>query len=443
MMFNPIGVLDGCEEFFDNEPYDGNVYGIINVEFDQEKLYKPNVIFSKLSNEEKRELIDQRVRSIKRQRCKAIDEFNRQVAEHLELTNKCYIPDENIIILWKNNPSLNKMEERGHSTDYLLSLFCERISLKKDKETRIYISKPNALRDEKDKTIGHMLERLNYIWKSTGIIPEFLKDKFIIKSEMADLNPFEYEKYIKAEKDFKETSAFYKSMSESLDENMKAMYNDTLAKVAEDRFTNEVLQPILKPADDRFAIRFFKSIEKLCEIIATEQEEDKEEDKDMSLYFIPYYYKMQVGEMTFNDVKEALHYDMNCSNVYKWSNEFQENPIYADYINCWVEDIWDVERTIGTMPDGIEFLVCCARLRAAHEKNSNRLHREVYLESNKMYSPAEYDRILMRACNEAFNLKEKKTSEYNSRIAELVPDKEEREQIKEYIETYFIKKKEA
>lgn len=193
MMFNPIGALDGCEEFFDNEPYDENVYGIINVEFDQEKLYKPNVIFAKLSNEEKREIIEQRVRSIKRQRCKAIDEFNRQVAEHLELTNKCYIPDENIIILWKNNPSLNKMEERGHSTDYLLSLFCERISLKKDKETRIYISKPNALRDEKDKTIGHMLERLNYIWKSTGIIPEFLKDKFIIKSEMADLNPFEYE----------------------------------------------------------------------------------------------------------------------------------------------------------------------------------------------------------------------------------------------------------
>ena len=36
---NPIGALDGCEEFFDNEPYAGNVYGIVSVEFKHENLY--------------------------------------------------------------------------------------------------------------------------------------------------------------------------------------------------------------------------------------------------------------------------------------------------------------------------------------------------------------------------------------------------------------------
>ena len=53
---NPIGALDGCEEFFDNEPYAGSVYGIISVNFKQENLYRPDVIYSNLTNEEKKEI---------------------------------------------------------------------------------------------------------------------------------------------------------------------------------------------------------------------------------------------------------------------------------------------------------------------------------------------------------------------------------------------------
>lgn len=176
---NPIGALDGCEEFFDNEPYAGSVYGIISVNFKQENLYRPDVIYSNLTNEEKKEITEKRVKSIKRQRCEAIDEFNKKVAKHLKLTNNCYIRDENILILWKNNPGKKQMETLGHSNDYLLSLFCKRISWEKEKDTRIYIDDSKGLQEEGETSFGHMLERINYIWKTTGIIPEFLDNVFL------------------------------------------------------------------------------------------------------------------------------------------------------------------------------------------------------------------------------------------------------------------------
>lgn len=436
---NPIGALDGCEEIFDNKPYAGSVYGIISVNFKQENLYRPDVIYSNLTNEEKKEITEKRVKSIKRQRCEAIDEFNKKVAKHLNLTNNCYIRDENILILWKNNPGKKQMETLGHSNDYLMSLFCKRISWEKEKDTRIYIDNSKGLQEEGETSFGHMLERINYIWKTTGIIPEFLDNVFFEKSELADLNQDEYRKYKKAEKDLEDTSLFYKSMSESEDTKIRSMYNETLAKTAEDMFTNEVINPIMKSADDRFAIRFFKSIQKLSDVLDGENKFDTLIEDREDAFFIPSYYKMQVGDSKYMDAAELLSSNPSAPSIYKWSNAFQSNPIYADYMNCWIIDLADVERSAGTIPDYMEFLLCCAELRAAQEKNTNKLHREVYLRINEMFSPAEFDRIMMRAVHEYKNVKVKKTKEFNRKLKEYGVSQAD----KEYIEKYFIKDKEA
>lgn len=436
---NPIGALDGCEEFFDNEPYAGNVYGIISVEFKHENLYRPDVIYSNLTNEEKKEITQKRVKSIKRQRCEAIDEFNKEVAKHLKLTNNSYIRDENILILWKNLPSKTKMETLGHSNDYLLSLFCKKISWEKDKDTRIYIDNSKGLKEEGETSFGHMLERINYIWKTTGIIPEFLDNVFFEESELADLNPDEYRKYKKAEKDFEDTTTFYKSMSESEDIKIRSMYNETLAKTAEDMFTNEVLKPIMKSADDRFAIRFFKSIQKLSDVIDGKNKFDTLIEGKEEVFFIPTYYKMQAGDLRYTDAAETFSRDISSPSIYKKSQDFQSSPIYADYMNCWIVDIGDVERTAGTIPDYMEFLLCCAELRAAQEKNTNKLHREVYLRISDMFSPAEFDRIMIRAVHEYKNVKLKKPKELNRKLEEYGVSEAD----KEYIEKYFIKEKEA
>lgn len=432
---NPIGALDGCEEFFNNKPYEGSVYGIISVDFKHENLYRPDVIYSNLTNEEKKKITEERVKSIKRQRCEAIDDFNRKVAKHFNLTNNCYIRDDNILILWKNNPGKKQMETLGHSNDYLLSLFCKRISWEKEKDTRIYIDDSKGLQEEGETSFGHMLERINYIWKTTGIIPELLDNVFFEKSELADLNQDEYRKYKKAEKDFEDTSLFYKSMSESEDIKIRSMYNETLAKTAEDMFTNEVIKPIMKSADDRFAIRFFKCIQKLSDVLDGENKFDTLIEDMEDVYFIPAYFKMQAGDLKYKNVAGTLSQDTSSPSIYKWSNAFQSNPIYADYMNCWITDIGDVERTAGTIPDYMEFLLCCAELRAAQEKNTNKLHREVYLRINEMFSPAEFDRIMMRAVHEYKNVKVKKTKEFNRKLKQCGVSEAD----KEYIEKYFIK----
>ena len=102
-------------------------------------------------------------------------------------------------------------------------------------------------------------------------------------------------------------------------------------------------------------------------------------------------------------------------------------------------DLEDVERSAGTIPDYMEFLLCCAELRAAQEKNTNKLHREVYLRISEMFSPAEFDRIMMRAVHEYKNVKNKKTNEFNSKLEEYGVSEAD----KEYIQKYFIKDKEA
>ena len=204
-------------------------------------------------------------------------------------------------------------------------------------------------------------------------------------------------------------------------------------------FTNEVLKPIIKSADDRFAIRFFKCIQKLSDVIDGKNKFDTLIKDKENAYFIPTYYKMQAGDLKYKEAAGILSQNAYSPSIYKWSNAFQSNPIYADYMNCWIVDIGDVERSAGTIPDYMEFLLCCAELRAAQEKNTNKLHREVYLRISDMFSTAEFDRIMMRAVHEFKNVKERKPKEFSRKLIEYGVSEAD----KEYIEKYFIKDKEA
>lgn len=350
----------------------------------------------------------------KSKRIKAISECNNDMNNYFKTKNVTYFNDEDVLILWEDfEDEKTAVKKWGYSEEELIYSFCEEIKLHGNILSNLYIESPFDLK-KKEENLFVVLDRILHIWKTTEIIPVFLKNNFLTKSSADDVS-VDIGEPIVEESDVL-TRAY-------------AIIHEVELEVETKRAIEEI--------DHDYFSRFFTSIETLITLANLPKPIKKiNEDEDCEPFLVQYF-KWQTKEITgqeaFQHTKSVFTEPKNKSvpkktdegvspsTFYRHQEKFEASPYYPEWMNAHrrffikegIPEKEPRERVVeksANLPDNIWFISNYWKISKKIKSYGTPLYYEMYAgfenstnkedkkESAKINSVVDVPRIF-KACN--------------------------------------------
>lgn len=324
---------------------------------------------------------------LKKYRSKQIDELNKKVKSIANTTKDNYFADDCMLVLWSNLPKSNYMYDIGHTTEFLLTRFCQRVA-KLQGRAKLYIDSPQTLCDSVCPSITQVLKNLLLIWRTSRTVPVFLEgDDFLTVAKDENVTEEEVEAY--AQKQGKTSKI-------SLDDPLfKAWGNfGDLFTRAQNRVGDIWRKNYIDEKNREYFERFFSSVELLAKLEEGENKKSPKKEQENG-FFIDAYFEWQSGKKKVEDCVTLL-YNQSRATWYRYVAAFENNPIYPEYVNAYVEDI-QYTKKLGKSLDAYDFLSYYKSVSTSEECRNQRLkiNREVYENIKEIHSVVDVYRSVL------------------------------------------------
>lgn len=328
--------------------------------------------------------------TLKENRSRCIQDF---IPLHPEIrTDNYYIPEENFLIIWKEDePSLKPYT--GHSLDLLLHSFSQYIkkSMKdEDEETSpnpcVYIESPEILCIDSEYNFENVMKRLIILFEGCNQVPAFLNNNFF---EAINLDEFPPAIEDAVESQLKELG-LAKENGDAIDNTVKVAFHDVTKNILEVNITNSMYKTM------------FHSLKNLMLLFHYEF------PNESNSTFIEQYFRYQKGEAKVKDCVASLD-GISAPSFYRYIQEFESSPYYIEYLNCYKYYL-DGSMRHGTMPDAIDFLLCFHKYELETEKLGKTIsayYENIMSQFSDIYFESEVMRFKTAADNKIKTLKKK------------------------------------
>lgn len=269
--------------------------------------------------------------AVKNERREAVRKLNETYRE-LYHEDRDVFSDENVLILWKNNP--DRFFVKKYLADWiecLIENFCRRIDVENEHGTRfededavfaeLYIDSPFSLQDDTDskkkeddqfRNMFIVLKRLLLIYKQSGLVPYIMRDNFILETKREDLNA-EFQAFVEEQ------------LQSDAIQNTPEEAKELVKRAARERLEKEAIRKI----DRTHFIRFFNSIETMLAMEQMSVSDKKEKT------FIEYYMMWQRDEKGVDTCFGELGISNNT--WYANCDKLEQNFLYPEYINAFAD----------------------------------------------------------------------------------------------------------
>lgn len=276
---------------YTRDPY---IYGIISLTYNPEK-------------------------SIRQQRQEAITKFTKNICDFLGLN--WFIPEENVLVLWNGLPEdMQYRKTFGHSTEWLLYMFCQRILADKNAHG-IFIDSPTTLADGNNSDLATLLKHMVIIYNTTNIIPTYLHDNFLENIVYKELPS--------------EVQEIYNSLVPK-DSPLKEIKQLSMEMEVTNQFTQLLYEKIFLSLKNLLSIQGYTFA------------------KDGTKIFIHQYFMYQSGISKIKECAKALEL-VSVPSFYRYNTEFENSPLYIEYLVAYDHIIKGTAK-LGTVPDPILFI---------------------------------------------------------------------------------------
>lgn len=252
------------------------------------------------------------------------------------------IPEEQVLILWKNLPH-EKYEKQylGHSDDWLLYMFgTAAASLMKKPE--IYIDSVDTLYDEKtDDPVAAVLRRIDILREAAGTLPFFIENDFLYR-----LGPEEI------------PAPLLQVMRQAGAEEEREIEGIPSSH-------GLAAQELAWEMNRLFYQKFFDSLNGLLTQFIPPF------DKDDTDKLVHQYFNWQSGKDSVKTCAARLN-GISPPSFYRYISEFESSPLYAEYLKAY-QHVLNGTKKQGTIPDCITFMSAYNKLEGDADRNKKLL----------------------------------------------------------------------